>query len=49
MLYHPQSPFFQQFLTAGARMNRRMDGAVSAQPVPSAASAAQAKAANMEK
>ncbi len=42
MLYHPQSPYYAQFLQAGARMNRRMDAVsgAGAQPVPSAASAA---------
>ena len=41
MLYHPQSPYYAQFLNTGARMNRRMEAAsVGAQPVPAAASAA---------
>ena len=50
MLYHPQSPYFAQFLQSGSRYNKRMDGAIGAStPAPSNASAAQAKAANMEK
>ena len=50
MLYHPQSPYFAQFLQSGSRYNKRMDGgAVTSAAAPSNASAAQAKAANMEK
>ena len=49
MLYHPNSPYYQQFLNMGASKARAGANSNASQPVPAAASAAQAKAANMEK
>ena len=52
MLYHPNSPYYQQFLTStGNRLGRRADAAQERanNPVTAAVSAAQAKAANAEK
>ena len=50
MLYHPQSPFYQQFLTSNVRgAGRQQTPTVQNNPVPAAASAAQARAANAEK
>ena len=48
MLYHPNSPYYQQFLTTtGNRLGRRADAAQAAANTPVAtASAAQARAAN---
>ena len=49
MLYHPLSPFYQQFLSAAGRGPRaRATDAVQAKPAANA-SAAQARAANAEK
>ena len=50
MLYHPNSPYYAQFLSIGARQQRRQEAiAGGAQQPVNAASAAQAKAANAEK
>ena len=49
MLYHPNSPYYQQFLSQQARGARGKVEACCNAPVVNAASAAQAKAANAEK
>ena len=51
MLYHPNSPYYQQFLTnTGNRLGRRADAAQAAVNTPVAtSSAAQARAANADK
>ena len=52
MLYHPNSPYYAQFLSAvgGSRRKGVEDGnRGGANPVPAAQSAAQARAANAEK
>ena len=52
MLYHPQSPYYQQFLTStGNRLGRRADAAQAREsnPITAAVGAAQARAANGEK
>ena len=49
MLYHPNSPYYQQFLHMSAGKNKMAVNNNASTPAAATVSAAQAKAANSEK